>query len=132
MAKINDIINVDIFLCSLVMVDDNGEVETYQIKEGHASTSTLMGLRQGDVFNIKGLGRLKILQTKEHEVEDPDFLETVELVLTCRKVSEWWDTTTTAMVVSTMNAIDREKRWQAIIADDFKKTWGEEYEFNYE
>ncbi|WP_336784091.1 hypothetical protein [Paenibacillus illinoisensis] len=132
MAKINDIINVDIFLCSLVMVDENGEVETYQIKEGHANASNLMGLRQGDVFNIKGLGRLKILQTKEHEVEDPDFLETVELVLTCRKVSEWWDTTTTAMVVSTMNAIDREKRWQAIIANDFKKTWGEEYEFNYE
>lgn len=132
MSKISDIINVDIFLCSLVMVDENGEVETYQIKEGQANASTLMGLRQGDIFNIKGLGRLKILQTKEHEVEDPDFLETVELVLTCRKVSEWWDTTTTAMVVSAMNAVDREKRWQAIIAQDFRKTWGEEYEFNYE
>ncbi len=126
MSKVNDIMNVDIFLCSLVLVDENGEVETYQFKDIYSNGNILVGLRQGDIFNIKGLGRLKVLQVKEHEVEGADYLETIELVLTCRKVSEWWDTTTTALVVSTMNAVDREKRLQAIIDEDYRKAWGEE------
>lgn len=128
------IMRADVFVASILVQSEPNKntAKEYKIKNSWDVRYKLASIRKGDTFHIDGIGNLKVMQIIDYDKED-DFLCFYELIFNCRKVEE------TAVVpynpivalpspfmnaLSSMeNAIAIQARYNALLAQDYHRTW---------
>jgi hypothetical protein len=102
-----------------LLVTYKESLEEYSINNPWASKDILLDVKRDDVFNVNGLGRLKVIQV-EHYPSVHQFLNMIEVVVTAKWVGDAWNPVTTALVNSTLAEVNRQ-----IAIDAERKLWEE-------
>jgi hypothetical protein len=123
LSRLPDILGVDAVVASIIVFKDE-EHKEYKIHEPWDFRIKLASLKAGDVLNIKGIGRLRVMLSREYHTGD-GFIDIVEYVIDCNWISDWWDNVTTSIVASFADSrrVAEERRIESIIKRDFERTW---------
>jgi hypothetical protein len=120
LANKPNIMNADVFVASIVVAEDGKNTVEYKIKDCWDIRYFLCGIRRGEILNIKGIGKLKVLQVIDYENED-EYLYFYELIFSCRKIADYEEKQTAIVPYSDDAA---RARWLAILDEDYARTWG--------
>lgn len=105
----------DVFVATIVVYEDSQIIaQEYKIRDCWNNRYFLSGIRAGTILDIKGLGKLKVMNIVDYDKDD-EFLYFFELNINCRRIKE--------EIVLPTSTIDSSK-WIDILKDDYIKTWG--------
>jgi hypothetical protein len=116
----SSILRADVFTASIVVDDGGGVAKEYKIKNCWDNRFLLCGVKVGEMLDIKGIGKLKVIQVIPYENEANDYdLLVCELVLSCRKIE-----TAIIPVYTAEEVIAINKRLAMLLEDQFDRVWG--------
>jgi hypothetical protein len=94
-------------------------LDEFSVKNPWLAKDILLAIKRDDILNIRGLGRLKVMQV-EHYPSVHQFINMVEVVVTAKWISDWWNPTTTTLINNTLAEINKQMQ-----VDMERKLWEE-------